>query len=550
MKRGKFWILVSALLAIAMVLAACSGGTTTKTTTIVTGSVSQPTGTTSAVPTTAATTTAPTTAATTSNKPVRGGTYKYAAPAWVSSMNVLLAGQAQDGYFQAFAHYILGQDTSQKVVPYAGESWEWQDQTTFILHLRKDVKFTDGSPFNADSVVYTYEWGKNPDNKALWMSFYKTVTATKIDNYTVQFKTASPVNWPAQLTNYGGSMLSKATMDQWGADYTKHPSGIGAFKLTDLVVGSSAVFARADDFFMKDEYGTQLPYLDTVRVVVIPDQAVQLAALKAGQLDICSPPYQDVANLKNDPRFTVYSGASSTIWSIMLNNQVKPMDDVRVRRAISLAIDRQAIIDGLYFGFGRACASLYPPELWYHNPALTVPARDLVKAKQLLADAGYPTGFNMLMLCLNDTLTVARSQAIQAQLAEINITVTVEPMEPASAMARRNKKDWAAVNHNWTNITDPQVPLDGWFLPEAAYGFGAMLYDDVIPLIRQSATEFTDQTARQQLYWTIEQKLYDDMAQVWYMSPNGVACARKDLRGYGIALGSEGYPIYKYWFAK
>ncbi len=546
----------SLLLVLAMLLTAC--GTQPVTPGSPTTVAGKTTGGTTAAATSPATTAAPKTttapattssAATASNKPVRGGIYKYGAPSWISSMNVLLAGQAQDGFFNGvFAHVILGQDESQNAIPYAASSWEYKDPTTFVLHLRTDVKFTDGTVFNADSVVYTYEWGKNPANQALWISFYKLVTATKIDNYTVQFKTDNPVNWLSQLTNYGGSMLSKDSMDKWGADYTKHPSGIGAFKVTDMVVGSSMWSVRSDDFFLKDEFGTQLPYFDGINVIVIPDQAVRLAALKAGQLDIVTPPWQDAAALKNDSRFTVYSGPSTTIWTVMLNNTVKPTDDVRVRKAISLAIDRQAIIDGLYFGFGRPCAALYPPELWYHNPALKPPVRDLTQSKKLLVDAGYPNGFKMLMLCLNDPDTVARTQAIQAQLKEAGIDVTVEPMEPASAMARRNKKDWQAVNHNWTGITDPQVPLDGWFLPEAAYGFGAMLYDDVIPLIRQSATDFQDQNKRQQYYWQIEQKLYDDQAQAWYMSPNGLAVAKKNLMGYDIGIGSMKYANFRLWF--
>jgi len=533
-----------------MVLGACkadeneSPATTSSTTNVTT--------TTTTVTTTSPTTTVvPTTPTVAADKPVYGGVYKYAAPSWISSMNVLLGGQAQDGYFSGvFNHSIMGMDESQKPVPYAAESWEWKDPTTFVMKLRNDVFFTDGTKFNADSVVYTYEFGKNSDNKALYMNFYKTVTATKIDAYTVQFKTDKPVNWPGQLVGYAGNMLSKETMDKWGVEYTKHPSGIGAFHVTDMVTGSSMTAVRSSTFFLKDADGNSMPYLNGINVLVIPDPAVQLAAIKAGQLDYCYPPLQEVNSLKMNPNFKVYTGPSATIWTVMFNKNVKPMDDVRVRKAFYLAIDRQAIVDGLYFGNARACASLYPPELWYHNPALKVIPQDLEQAKQLLVEAGYPNGFEMTMLCLNDTMTVARSEAIQAQVKAIGINVKVEPMEPASAMARRNKKDWQSVNHNWTAMADPQIPLDGWYLPEAAYGFDHALYDDVIPLIRQSAVEFLDQNKRQQLYWDIEQKLYDNYAHGWYMSPNNLAVVKKNLMNYGVGIGNLKYVNWVYWFAK
>jgi len=495
--------------------------------------------------------TTPSTPTTTDGTPVYGGSLTYAAPAWISSMNTLYAGQGQDGYFNGvFNHYIVGMDESQKVVPYAADRWEWTDSTTFRLYLREDVTFSNGEALTADDVVFTFEWGKNPDNKALWMNFYKLVTATKVDDYTVQFVTEDPTNWLAYLTNYAGNVLPKDTFEKWGSDYTQHPAGLGAFDVSDIVTGSSMTAVRSETFFLTDDEGNRLPYLDEVKVIVMPDPAVQVAALRAGQLDFCVPSTNEIPNFENDSNFTLYSGPSVTNWTVMLNKNIPPLDDVRIRKAISLAIDGQAIINGLYAGYGRAINSLYPPEVWYHNPSIPKPQRNLEEAKSLLIEAGHPNGFNMLILCLNDTMTVARSEAIQAQLKEIGINVTIEPMEPASAMARRNQKDWGGVNHNWTNITDPQIPLDGWFTAEAAYGFGHAVYDDVVPLIEEARVNFLDVDTRQQLYWEIELKLFDNHAQAWYMSPNNLSVAKKNLMGYGVGIGSMKYNNFRYWWSK
>ncbi|GBE42375.1 periplasmic dipeptide transport protein precursor [bacterium BMS3Bbin10] len=346
---------------------------------------------------------------------------------------------------------LVHTDSNQKLVPGLAESWKAVDDTTWEFKLRKGVKWHDGSPFTADDVVFTFGRAVSvPNSPSGFGTYIKGKTAVKVDDFTVHIKTAKPYPlMPNDISTF--SIVSKkygATAKTEDYNSGKAAIGTGPFKFKEYVPGDRFVFVRNEDYWGKK------PEWDTVTLKPIKSPPSRVAAMLAGDVDmIAQVPTIDIERLKKEPKLSLSQGVSNRVIYLHLDHQrdnspfVKakdggdiknPLKDVRVRRAISKAINRDAIVDRVMEGIAIKAGQLLPEGFFGVSPNLKPVAYDPEGAKKLLAEAGVPDGFKLTIhgpndRYINDAKIV---EAIAQMLTRIGIKTEVVTM-PRSVYFKR-----------------------------------------------------------------------------------------------------------------
>ena len=338
---------------------------------------------------------------------------------------------------------LTSADKPSGLIPGLAESWEVNkdDKTKWTFKLRKGVKFHDGSEFNADAVVFNMDRlfnEKSPQYSGRMASLvnfrlpaYKSVR--KVDDYTVEFETKAPdAFWPYQICY--ALFASPAQWEKTGKDWTKfaaQPSGTGPWKLTSLKSRELAEFAPNKDYWDKN----LVPKLDKLTIIPMPDPSARTAALLAGQVDWIEAPSPDAMKRIKSAGFDIVSNIYPHIWSWTLSRiENSPWNDVRVRKAANLAIDRNGIIE-LLGGYGVAATGHVPKgDPWYGNPSFVLKT-DLEAAKKLMTEAGYsaskPAKITMLISASGSgqMLPLQMNEYLQQNLKEAYFDVDFEVVE-------------------------------------------------------------------------------------------------------------------------
>lgn len=385
-------------------------------------------------------------------QPKKGGTLTIARSASPMSMNSIIdPGSNGLGALGQMHEGLFGVDTKGDLGPRLAEAApENPDPLTYIFHLKKGVKFATGEELTATDVKYSFERLMDPKNNASFGGPYRDNIAKidVVDPYTVKFTLKQP--WPI-FTSMTGSTDSwvinqkTAEIPDFG---TKWWNGTGAFVLTEWVQGDHFTMTRNDKY---REAG--YPLLDKIIYKVIPDVSTQLANLETGQLDVVQQPsFSDVDRLKKDSRFKVITRDSNLGTIVHFNTARAPFDDKRVRQAMSLAINRQELVDSVFYGYADIAGDQFPVNHWAHDPSIKA-EYNVDKAKQLLADAGYGPNKPLQFTLGTYRISQYADQAvlIQSQLGKIGVKVNVQQMDNAALIGilRTPRNTWtvdAALN--------------------------------------------------------------------------------------------------------
>jgi len=447
-------------------------------------------------------------------------------------------------------------------------NWEMTDSSTYVLHLRQGIHWQDippanGREFTADDVVFHYDrmfgWGDGftkPAPAYTVSNFQNVTSVTATDKYTVVFKwkISCPEFIFETMQASGGenTLENPDAVKLWGdlSDW-HHAIGTGPFVLTDFVSGSSASLIKNPNYWAFDERYPQnkLPYVNSITYLIIPDDATALAAMRTGKIDAMDGMTISTAQLlqKTNPEILqLPTPMPSTCCVVPMYNKA-PYTDIRVREALQLAIDLPTIAKSYYGGAvdpdPSSLTSTYeagwgfpynqwPQELkdqYTYNPT---------QAKQLLALAGYPSGFNTDLVVENNA-DLDLVQIVKSYFAAIGVNMEVRMMDPASwvAFVRTNHKADALAEiagggdplgltyepmrqlnrfvtgyaANWGNVSDPTFDK---FLPQAM----AMTNLDDIKKVVRDANEYV---AEQHFAVSLLQPMYYSLCQPWLKGYNG-----------------------------
>jgi peptide/nickel transport system substrate-binding protein len=335
---------------------------------------------------------------------------------------------------------------SGEVEPGLATSWRVSDDLKrFTFTLRRGVKFADGTDFDAADVKFTFERNAKPASTNKRKRYFTNMTRIDAsDPYEVVIELEKPS--PVFLFNMGESMSVIVGPESAERNVT-HPVGTGPYRFERWVKGDSVALAKNPLY--RDAGSVRIAQ---VVFKFVGDPSAQVAALLAGDIDlfpILGAP-ESLVRFKDDPRFVVLEGTTEGETILAINNRRKPLDDIRVRRAIAHAIERQPIIDGAMFGHGTPIGTHFAP----HHPAyVDLRARyphDEERARALLAEAGYPGGLTVSLKLPPPTYARRGGEIIASQLAKVGIRATIEPLEWAQwldVVFKQKNYDLSIVSH-------------------------------------------------------------------------------------------------------
>ncbi|MEM3510003.1 MAG: ABC transporter substrate-binding protein [Nitrososphaerales archaeon] len=340
------------------------------------------------------------------------------------------AGTAINSIFESLVYYGPGG----KIVPGLATSWKAESDLVWVFTLRQGVKFQDGTPFDADAVKANFDRHIQNPNAVKSIAFLLDSVNVR-DKYTVEFR-LNPNGPFAEFLYYlasdvHGVIPSPTAVQKWGKDFGRHPVGTGPFKFVEWVDNDHLTLEANEDY-----WGGR-PYLDRIIIRIIPEHSVRILALRTGEIHLTDIPAQYV-NTANQSGVIVKSGGATRLFVISINNNPEKgnpvFQNVKVRQALSYAVNRAALIQAVELGYGIPAIGTLIPGLndpWY-NPNIKgyPPTGDVAKAKQLLAEAGYPNGIDMEIEVAGvfaNGLNIAT--ILQQQLAQANIRVKIKNVD-------------------------------------------------------------------------------------------------------------------------
>jgi peptide/nickel transport system substrate-binding protein len=384
------------------------------------------------------------------------------------------------------------------VVPKLAASWEISsDGLAYTFHLENGVRFHDGSIFDAAVAKFSLDRARAPGSVNPQKSRLAKIRAIEI---------ADPLTLRVLLMQRSGGLLQSLA---WGAfvmvsprsaaTNAVQPVGTGPFRFAGWRRGDSVTLARGEHYWGK------AADLREATFKFIADPTAAYAALMAGDVDAFAnyPAPESFAQFAADTRFAVFAGTTEMETILALNHRVPPLDNLLVRRAISYALDRHAIIDGAMFGYGTPIGSHFPPR----NPAYVdltgVYPHDVPKARALLAAAGYPQGFSLTLKLPPPSYARRSGEIVAAELAEAGIRVRIENLEWAQWLDQvftRHDFDMSIVGH--------AEPMDYDIYARDDYYFGYS--DPDFKALIAALDDSVDAARRLELLQQIQRKLADD----------------------------------------
>jgi peptide/nickel transport system substrate-binding protein len=327
-------------------------------------------------------------------------------------------------------------------------------------------------------------------------------------------------------------------------DVSKYPVGTGKYMLEEGKPGNYLKLKRNPNWWFGKSVGVpDLPFLDGQIITVIPDQAIRLANLRAGKLDLLYPTYTQYLDLKDDPKFKITRQIGNHFWGLKFNHAKGPAKDIRVRKAVSHAIDRKALIQGLYHGQAVEASGPYHTTHWCHNPELKPVTFDPELSKKLLAEAGYKKGLTITGYMGATTGAVTTTEAIKGMLAKVGIDWKVEALDTVAANDRGKNLEYDLATTGWAYIKEPDMVATSLYHPDGSFNYGRTNNPKVIELIEAGKIEI-DMKKRQKIYWELERVLYENYEDVWYGYPITIAARSLRYMGYSIEEHDNGGEFY------
>ena len=363
-----------------------------------------------------------------------------------------------------------------EVLPALAASWDVSaDRLTYTLHLRQGVRFHDGTTFDANDVKFSLDRARAPDSTNAQKDLFKPIASVDVvDPTAVKVTLSRPAGDFLFNMSWGDAVI---VAPESAAKNVSHPIGTGPFKFLRWLKGAQIELARNSDYWNKAAPAK----LDKIVFLIIPDASAAYAALLAGDVDSFPnfPAVELLPQIKDDPRFAIEIGTTEGETILAINNAKPPFSDVRVRRAISHAINRRDLIEGVGQGYGTPIGSHFAP----HNKAyVDLTGRypfDPTKARALLADAGHPNGFKTTLKLPPVGYARRGGEIIAAELRAVGIDAKIENIEWAQWLDQvftRGDFDLTIVSH-----TEPMdigiYGRDDYYFHYAKPAFKALMAD-------------------------------------------------------------------------
>jgi len=323
-------------------------------------------------------------------------------------------------------------DEKGDMVPILASGYRYNaNNTELTVSLRKGITFQDGTPFNADAVVFNFTrlMGATGAMRTGTVSWLKSVEKT--GDYEVKLTVKTPTGYAlSSLAAEGTLMISPAAFERYGDDFGRHPVGTGPFRFVDWIGADRIILERNPDYWMKDAAGKPLPYLDGVEIRSITNYATAMLELESGGVELLSVVNpQDFQRVRDSADLGLLEGPQVLAHQALVNVTHPPFDKKEVRQAFAWAIDRETLAKAIAGEDGLVYPTYVPPAEWEFDPTIKGYGFDPTKARELLNQAGYPDGVSFEMLTIQREPDISIAQILQQMLKESGFDMELTVLE-------------------------------------------------------------------------------------------------------------------------
>nr|WP_191276128.1 glutathione ABC transporter substrate-binding protein [Neobacillus kokaensis] len=436
--------------------------------------------------------------------------------------------------YQKVYQGLVVPDKDFKIQPLLAKEWKIVNDTTWEFKLRDDVTFHDGTPFNAEAVKVTFDRLLDPKTQSPQREKFAMIKEVKIvDDYTVQLLLEYPyAPLLSILASQEGSIISPKAIKENPENLAKLPVGTGPFVFEDWKSGQEISLKK------NDKYWGKKPNIDRVVFKVVPEDTTRLAMIETGEAHINDQvPVTEIERIEASNTMGLYRTEGLAVEFLGFNVKKKPFDDVRVRKAISHAIEREAIIKGVYNNVGTLANVAMSPKVFGYSDKVKPYSYDLNEAKQLLKEAGYEKGLEITLLTSDRKERVNMAEVIQSQLKGIGVNVKIQVMEYGAFIEMLNNGEHQMVINGWGNATgDGDYNQYNLFHSSSQGPAGNHFYysnPNVDKLIDEARKE-TDESKRLKLYEEVMQKEMDDAVYIPIRNYEHLAAYNKNVSGFWL----------------
>lgn len=486
--------------------------------------------------------------------PKQGGTVVVVQSADPGSLNpaITTGGPIHTVTDQIF-NGLVGLDDNLNPVPELADSWEIsEDGKTYTFKLHEGVKWHDGEPFTSADVKFSFEEALLKYHSRTKAGLEKVIDSIETpDDLTVVFNLTQPYGPLLQrLDVVEASIIPQhiyAGKDVQKDEANLKPIGTGPFKFVEYVKGERIVLERNPDYFREGK-----PYLDQVIFQIIPDGATALLALEQSEVDyLGSVPGSDIERLQSMPELTLVPGFGGSGGSLCQNTLIPnltraPFDKLEVRQAFYQALDRQFILDKVYFGQGTVSTGPISSQMeWAYTPDVTTYAHDPAKAAELLEAAGFPAGADGTRLTITFThpSNFARlGEVMREQLKEAGINLELESLDTTAAVDKVFvQKDFDLGVASYCNGPDPEIGVRRAYISTnigpIPFSNGAGYVNPEADALLDKAAAETDRAERAKTYAEFQKLIVDDLPYFWINDSAGYRAYRSTFDGFRVSAG-------------
>lgn len=436
--------------------------------------------------------------------------------------------------YQKVYETLVRPDENFDIQPGLATEWSVVDDTTWEFKLQQDVMFHDGTPFNAEAVQTTINRLLDPEVGSPQREKFAMIEEVEVvDDYTVRFHLSYPyAPLLSILASQEGSMISPKAIADNSEGLKDNPVGTGPYTFEKWTSGQEVSIVK------NDGYWGEPAAVERVVFKVVPEDATRLAMIETGEAHINDQvPVTEIERIEASDTMELYRTEGLAVEYLGFNVEKEPFDDVRVRQAISQAIEREAIISGVYNNVGTLANSAMSPKVFGYSENSTPLDYDLNAAKELLKEAGIEEGYKISLLTSDRKERINMAEVIQSQLKGIGIDVEIQVMEYGAFIEMTNNGEHQMFISGWGNATGDGDYNQYNLFHSASHGpAGNSFYysnPEVDQLIEQARQE-TDEEARKAMYEQALQIELDEAVYVPIRNYEHLAVSNKNVSGYWL----------------
>lgn len=478
------------------------------------------------------------TSTTTTTKSKTGGKISVGLAADITTLDPLLSSSLYDRQVMLNIYDTLVALNAQgAIVPDLATSWTYKSSTQLVFTLRTDVQFQDGTPMNADAVVFNINRILSNKTSPRYSEISTVKSVQAIDASHVEFDLSKPFSpLLAALTDRAGMILSPTVVQKLGTGLGNNATnaGSGPFEFVEWVKGDHLTVQRNPHYWQKDSQGTQLPYLQTITYRPITNESVMFSNLETGTINVAdNVAPNDVPTAKSNSSLVYNQAPALSFFGIMLNTKVAPFNNVHVRQAIEWGVNRQEILNSVLKGIGVVAQGPIAPPSWAFDSSFAPYTYDVSKAKAALAQAGMSSVSFTMLIASGSPLNTQLAQFLQSELQPAGITMNIKQETFTTLLSDTSAFHFQAASLGWSGRPDPDGNMYSWF--HTGGGFNDMQYSNPqVDSLLEAARASSDQAQRTTDYQQAQQLILQDASYVFLYHGVNIQATTTNIKNFTL----------------